>query len=230
MIHFTKMQGLGNDFIVINNIKGDISLSSEEIKKLANRRFGIGFDQLLMIESTSKAKIDFKYIIFNADGLEASQCGNGARCFASYVVKKGLIKKNIIKVETKEKIMTLEIISNNIVKVNMGKPIFEAAMIPIATKELKQHYVIEGQNAGVLSMGNPHAVIICDEIINKDIKPISIKIQNNKFFPKSVNVGFMKIIAKNKIALRVYERGVGETLACGSGACAAVVYGKKWGF
>lgn len=229
MINFTKMQALGNDFVVINNLQGDISFKKEEIKKLANRNFGIGFDQMLIVEKSIKEDIDFKYIIFNADGKEVYQCGNGARCFAIYAKEKSLTKKNIIKVETKTKIMTLEIIAKNKVKIDMGEPIFTPELIPIRSKELKQKITILGLDFGVLSMGNPHAITICDDLINKDIKTIAKNIQKNELFPEGVNVGFMQIINKEEIILRVYERGSGETYACGSGACAAVVYGNSEG-
>ena len=230
MIHFTKMQGLGNDFVVIDNTQGDICLSCEEIRDLANRKFGIGFDQLLMVAPAVSAGIDFQYTIFNSDGSEISQCGNGARCFARYVVDKGLSKSNKIKVETHSGIMSLEVNPDNSVKVNMGKPIFEPSMVPISSTILVKEYNVEGFSIGALSMGNPHAVIISDIFHDNDITSIGDKMQKNDFFPESVNVGFMNIINRGEIRLRVYERGVGETLACGSGAAASVVHGQQMGF
>ena len=229
MVYFTKMQGLGNDFIVIDNTQGNVCLSCEEIRELADRKFGIGFDQLLMVETAVSAGVDFQYTIFNADGSEVSQCGNGARCFARYVFEKGLVKSNKITVETRSGIMTLEMNRDNTVKVNMGAPVFDPLAVPISTQELAKEYRVEGFSIGALSMGNPHAVIIVDRYNDSDIKSIGTKIQNADFFPESANVGFMIVVNRTEISLRVYERGVGETLACGSGAAAAVVHGQQMG-
>ena len=229
MINFTKMQGLGNDFIVINNIDGDISLSVEEIRRLSDRRFGIGFDQLLMVESPSSNDVDFRYVIFNADGSEVSQCGNGARCFALYVRKKDLAFKNPITVETNSGKLTLTINKDDSVSVEMGEPNFTPSQIPFNAHEESASYDIEGFKIGALSMGNPHAVLVLDDLDSNNINAIASKIQKSNHFPEGVNIGFMQIINNNEIKLRVIERGVGETLACGSGACAAVVYGNKLG-
>ena len=229
MINFTKMQGLGNDFIVINNIDGDISLSVEEIRRLSDRRFGIGFDQLLMVESPSSNDVDFRYVIFNADGSEVSQCGNGARCFALYVRKKDLAFKNPITVETNSGKLTLTINKDDSVSVEMGEPNFTPSQIPFNAHEESISYDIEGFKIGALSIGNPHAIMVLDDLDSININAIASKIQKSNHFPEGVNVGFMQIINKNEIKLRVIERGVGETLACGSGACAAVVYGNKLG-
>ena len=229
MVYFTKMQGLGNDFIVIDNTQGNVCLSCEEIRGLADRKFGIGFDQLLMVEPAVSAGVDFKYTIFNADGSEVSQCGNGARCFARYVVEKDLFKNNKITVETRAGIMHLEINRDNTVKVNMGAPIFNPLEVPISAQRLAKEYNVEGISMGALSMANPHAVIISDSFNDNDIKTIGTKIQNASFFPESVNVGFMRVVNRTEINLRVYERGAGETLACGSGAAAAVVHGQQMG-
>ncbi len=229
MIYFTKMQGLGNDFIVIDNIEGDISLSTEEIRQLSDRRFGIGFDQLLMVESASTEGVDFRYVIFNADGFEANQCGNGARCFALYLQKKDLTNKNTITVETNSGNLVMTINQDNSVLVEMGEPNFVPSKIPFITQSQAIEYSLEGQKVGVLSIGNPHAVIILKNIDEEDIEIIATNLQNSDYFPESVNVGFMQILARNKINLRVIERGVGETLACGSGACAAVVHGVQLG-
>ena len=229
MIYFTKMQGLGNDFIVIDNIEGDVSLSTEEIRQLADRRFGIGFDQLLMVESASTKSVDFRYVIFNADGSEVSQCGNGARCFALYLQKKDLTNKNTITVETNSGNLVLTINQDKSVRVEMGEPNFVPSEIPFITQSQAIEYSLEGQKVGVLSIGNPHAVIILKDIDTEDIEDIATRLQNSDYFPESVNVGFMQILARNKINLRVIERGVGETLACGSGACAAVIHGIQLG-
>ena len=223
------MQGLGNDFIVINNIEGDVSLSTEEIRQLSDRRYGIGFDQLLMVENANTKGVDFRYVIFNADGSEVSQCGNGARCFALYLQKKELINKNTITVETNLGKLVMTINQDKSVCVEMGKPSFNPSEIPFIIDSQAIEYSLEGQNMGVLSIRNPHAVIILEDIDVKYIDDFATKLQNSDYFPESVNVGFMKILSRNKINLRVIERGVGETLACGSGACAAVVHGIQLG-
>jgi len=227
MIHFTKMHGLGNDFAVINNIDGDVSLSTDEIHKLSDRHFGIGFDQLLMVESASSKDADFRYVIFNADGSEVSQCGNGARCIALYIQKKNLSHKNPLSVETNAGIMILTINSDDSVRVEMGEPNFLPSKIPLNINEEISEYLIEGFKVGSLSIGNPHAVLILDNI--SDIDSIALKIQSSSYFPEGVNVGFMKVLNKNEVQLRVVERGAGETLACGSGACAAVIHGIRLG-
>ena len=227
MIYFTKMQGLGNDFIVVDNTQGNVCFSNEEIRELADRKFGIGFDQLLMVEQAMSPGVDFQYVIFNADGSEVAQCGNGARCFARYVVEKDLINSRKITVETRSGIMTLEVNRDNSVRVNMGAAIFEPSTVPIATETMAKEYVVEGVSIGALSMGNPHAVIISDSFSDGDIKSIGTKMQQSDFFPKSANIGFMSVVNRNEVNLRVYERGVGETLACGSGAAAAVIHGQQ---
>jgi len=229
MINFTKMQGLGNDFIVIDNIEGNVCLSTEEIRQLSDRRFGIGFDQLLMVESASTKDIDFRYVIFNADGSEVSQCGNGARCFALYLQKKELINKNTITVETNSGNLIITINQDKSVRVEMGKPSFNPSDIPFNIDSQAIEYLLEGQKMGVLSIGNPHAVIMLEDIDGEDIKAIATNLQNSNYFPESVNVGFMQILSNNEINLRVIERGVGETLACGSGACTAVIHGIQLG-
>jgi len=229
MINFTKMQGLGNDFIVIDNIEGNVCLSTEEIRQLSDRRFGIGFDQLLMVESASTRDVDFRYVIFNADGSEVNQCGNGARCFALYLQKKELTNKNTITVETNSGNLVLSISQDKSVRVEMGEPIFNPSEIPFIIDSQAIEYSLEGQKMGVLSIRNPHAVIILKNIDQEDIEDIATRLQNSDYFPESVNVGFMQILSSNEINLRVIERGVGETLACGSGACAAVIHGIQLG-
>ena len=223
------MQGLGNDFIVINNIDGDVSLSAEEIRRLADRRLGIGFDQLLMVENSSLEDVDFRYVIYNADGSEVGQCGNGARCFARFVEKNNLINKSVIRVETISGILELTINHDNTVLVDMGSPVFEPNNIPFNFEKTETEYLVDGQIMGVLSIGNPHAIIHIEDINSNDIISIGTKVQDSNYFPESVNVGFMQIINSGEIYLRVIERGVGETLACGSGACAAVVHGIRLG-
>jgi len=219
------MHGLGNDFIVIDNIEGDVSLSTEEIRQLSDRRFGIGFDQLLMVESSNSKSVDFRYVIFNADGSEVSQCGNGARCLALYLQKKDLTNKNTITVETNSGNLVLTINQDKSVRVEMGVPSFIPLDVPFIIQDQAIEYILDGQKMGVLSIKNPHAILILEDIDVKDVEDTATKLQNSDYFPESINVGFMQILNRNEINLRVIERGVGETLACGSGACAAVVHG-----
>ncbi len=227
-INFTKMHGLGNDFMVIDAINQTISLSEIPIGELSDRHFGVGFDQLLLVEKAIKDEMDFKYRIFNADGSEVEQCGNGARCFARFVGKKGLTSKNPIAVETQNTDMSLLINEDDTVKVDMGVPDLryeEDQVIPV--NEFRERYRIlrEKYPGCVLSVGNPHYVMVKDDIRNINIRDIAMEIQDSGFFPQGINVGFMQIDDRGQIQLRVYERGVGETLSCGSGACAAVIYG-----
>ncbi len=225
LVNFTKMHGLGNDFMVIDNTKGDILLTKKQIQTLADRHFGIGFDQLLMVESSQE--FDFGYRIFNANGFEVEQCGNGARCFARFVRKKSLSSANPLKVETQAGVIELSINADNSVTVAMGKPSFEPSKIGLLL-EKSDNYQLEGFELGAVSMGNPHLVMIVDDI-NIDIKTTAIILQNSTKLKNSANIGFMQIVNQDEIRLRVYERGAGETLACGSGACAATAYGVKIG-
>jgi len=224
-LNFTKMHGLGNDFIVINNLNEVFNENSINIPKLANRHTGIGFDQLLIVESSERVGIDFKYRIFNADGQEVQQCGNGARCFALYVFEKKLTNKKILNVETLNGDIELTINNDSTVIVNMGKPEFEPSKIPANFNNQHKKYSINDIELGILSMGNPHAVILANNIANLEIDKTAKDIQNSGYFPEGVNVGFMQINSDSNISLRVFERGVGETQACGTGACAAVVFG-----
>ena len=232
LLPFTKMQGTGNDFIILNQLDVDYGLSKEVIEKLANRQYGIGFDQLLIIENSINPKAEFKYRIFNADGNEVEQCGNGARCFFQYIINKKLSNNSSIVVETKSGLITLQYNSNELVEVNMGEPIFNYEDIPFISNNEKLKIKIDDTlvDINVISMGNPHAVIKIDDFNKCDIKAISESLQNSSQFPKSVNVGFLKTIDKNTIRLKVYERGSGLTLACGTGACAAAVIAisQKW--
>ena len=228
-INFTKMHGLGNDFIVIDNINNLFDENLINIPQLADRHTGIGFDQLLIVESSSRSNIDFKYRIFNADGEEVQQCGNGARCFALYVFKKGLTSKKVLNVETLNGDIKLTINNAFSVTVDMGKPVLTPSKIPANFDKQSNHYLINGYEMGVISMGNPHAVIISSEIERLKIDKTAQDIQNSGYFPEGVNVGFMQINSPRDISLRVYERGVGETQACGTGACVAVVYGVESG-
>jgi len=219
------MHGLGNDFIVINNLNDTFNQNLINIPKLANRHTGIGFDQLLIVDSSERADIDFKYRIFNADGKEVQQCGNGARCFALYVFEKKLTSKRKLNVETLNGVIELIINDASSVTVNMGEPEFTPSKIPANFDNQHKKYLINSTEIGALSMGNPHAVIIANNIDNLEIEMTAKDIQNSSYFPESVNVGFMQINSPNNISLRVFERGVGETQACGTGACAAVVFG-----
>ena len=228
-INFTKMHGLGNDFMVIDNLSGQIKLSSEQISALADRHFGVGFDQLLMVESCSTPAVDFRYLIYNADGSEVEQCGNGARCFARFVYEKQLTNNNPIRVETSAGLMSLVINDDSSVRVDMGMPNFEPERVPLLDEIQSQTYQIEGYEMGVLSIGNPHCVLLVDQLDSMEIEPIAQQIQNSHQLPNQANIGFMQILSRDEISLRVYERGAGETLACGSGACAAVIHGIRLG-
>ncbi len=229
ILEFTKMHGLGNDFVVIDGINQSVSLSNNTIRKLADRHFGIGFDQLLLVEAPTTANADFLYRIFNADGSEVNQCGNGARCFARFVHDKRLSSKNPLVVDTNTGQLHLQTDADNNVTVNMGIPRHKPEEIPIEAEAEFAVYTIlhEGTEIrfGAVSVGNPHAVIQTESIDNAPIATLGHAIEHNPLFPEQVNVGFMQIIDEHHIRLRVYERGVGETLACGSGACAAAVIG-----
>ncbi|CUR53767.1 Diaminopimelate epimerase [Serratia symbiotica] len=226
---FSKMHGLGNDFIILDGINQNIQFSSKLIKKLSNRNTGIGFDQLLIVESSNNPKLDFNYRIFNANGNEVTQCGNGARCFAYFVQKKGLTKKKKIHVSTKTGNIIMNIIKNNKISVNMGKPNFKKKItfhLIQSIKEINDTYKnLNIKLFGIVSIGNPHCVIQVTNINSEKIKLIGSILEKNKCFPERANIGFIKIITKKCIKLRVYERDVGETKACGSGACAAVAIG-----
>lgn len=228
-IYFSKMHGLGNDFVIIDKINQVFNISKKIIQNISNRNTGIGFDQLLIIEKSDSKKYDFYYRIFNANGMEVSQCGNGARCFAYFVYLKKLIKKKIFFIKTHTNCMQVEIYNKNKIIINMGKPIFDPKNIPILFPKMLKKYcmILNNKNIyfGAVSIGNPHCVIFVDDIKNYPVKKIGFLISKNILFPNEINVNFIQIINSNHILLRVYERGVGETKACGSGACAAVVIG-----
>ncbi|CAM4272457.1 diaminopimelate epimerase [Pseudoalteromonas ostreae] len=224
------MHGLGNDFVVIDNITQNVFLSRDQIKKLADRHFGIGFDQLLMVEAPYSPDLDFHYRIFNADGNEVEQCGNGARCFARFVRMKGLTNKHKVTVSTKSGNLTLYIEKDGQVTVNMGHPNFEPSKIPLKATKRELTYIIRAEEhtvfSGAVSMGNPHCVLEVDDIETADVSTLGPLLENHERFPQRVNVGFMQVINSEHIKLRVWERGVNETLACGTGACAAMVIGQ----
>jgi len=228
-LKFTKMHGLGNDFIVVNALEGPFSLDASLIARLADRHFGIGFDQLLVVEAPASDEMDFSYRIFNSDGGEVEQCGNGARCFARYVYERGLTSKRRIRVGTMSGIITPEIIADEQVRVDMGTPQLAPDRIPFVAPAEAPYYDLEldGETIriGAVSMGNPHAVQVVE---NLDTAPVTTQgplIECHERFPQRVNAGYMQIIDRSSIRLRVWERGAGETLACGTGACAAVVAG-----
>lgn len=234
MLKFSKMHGLSNDFIVINAIDQTVLLTEKHIRFMADRHAGIGCDQVLLVEKSGLPDVDFRYRIFNADGGEVSQCGNGARCFARYVKDKGLTTKDNIAVETASGIIYPSLQADGQVRVNMGKPRFIPAEIPFNSPEQKTTYMLPialGQQIEIaaLSMGNPHAVLLVDDVATAPVADIGPKVECHPQFPARVNVGFMQLVDHDHIKLRVHERGVGETSACGTGACAAVVSGIRRG-
>ena len=232
--NFTKMQGTGNDFVIFEAFSKPLSLSVEKIKYVADRHLGIGCDQVLLVEPSKSDEVDVYYRIFNSDGGEVAQCGNGARCVAIYLNSKGFVEKSNIIAETKSSRLILEIYNNNSVTVNMGIPDFEPVNIPLNVNEKLGKYSISSNNKeiifGATSVGNPHAVIIVDNIESASVKSIGNTLQKHGIFPEGVNVGFVQILDRKNIRLRVYERGTGETLACGSGACAAVAVVYQQGY
>jgi diaminopimelate epimerase len=232
-IRFTKMHGLGNDFVVIDAINQAVELSGEQARRLADRHFGVGCDQILVVQKPSSAAVDFRYRIFNADGGEVEQCGNGARCFVRFVFDKGLTDQREIRVETRSGIIAPRLESNGEVSVDMGVPRFAAAEIPFLSDSdaVLQPLVIGDRqiDISVVSMGNPHAVQLVDDVATAPVDRDGPQIESHPRFPQRVNAGFMQVADRHAIRLRVYERGVGETLACGTGACAAVVAGVRRG-
>ena len=225
---FTKMHGLGNDFVLIDCINQSVHFSLEQLRYLANRRLGIGCDQILLVEKT-ESDADFRYRIFNSDGHEVEQCGNGARCFVRYVYDKGMTHKKEIRVETLGGIIAPKLETNGEVTVNMGIPKFEPKEIPFIAEKRMLTYLLDVDERqiefSILSIGNPHAVQIVEDINHSPILAEGSLIENHSRFPKRVNAGYMQVVTREHINLRVYERGAGETLSCGTGACAAVVAG-----
>ncbi|OCG23203.1 diaminopimelate epimerase [Gilliamella sp. wkB108] len=232
-MNFSKMHGLGNDFMVIDAVTQNVHLSTEMIKRLADRYTGVGFDQLLIVEPPYAPDVDFHYRIFNADGSEVQQCGNGARCFARFVRLKGLTKKRTLKVSTMKGNIVLTVNEDETVRVNMGQPIFEPNKVPFKAIKEEKTYIIRAQErtvlCGVASMGNPHCVIQVDNVLTAEVTTLGPLLETHERFPERANVGFMHIIDRDNINLRVFERGVGETQACGTGACAAVAVGINQG-
>ncbi|MGJ0492287.1 diaminopimelate epimerase [Methylobacter sp.] len=229
MINFTKMHGLGNDFVVIDAINQHVALTAEQIRQLSDRHFGIGFDQLLLVEKPVNDNADFKYRIFNADGSEVAQCGNGARCFARFVRDKQLTDKDEIRVDTNSGQLLLHLDEDDLVTVNMGIPRHAPDEIPMLAEEESKYYTVAVNDTerafGAVSMGNPHAVLQVNDVKTAPVAELGSELERHPVFPERANIGFMQVVDRQHIRLRVFERGAGETLACGSGACAAVVIG-----
>jgi len=230
IVEFTKMHGLGNDFVVIDAIRQKISLTPEQIRFIATRHFGVGCDQLLLVELAAKhSDADFRYRIFNADGSEVAQCGNGARCFARFVRDKKLSYKDNILVDTHGGQLLLSFDDDGLITVNMGIPRHNPAIIPLRAEQEEKFYTVDVNGVekafGAVSMGNPHAVLKVSDVQLAQVSDVGEALESHPFFPERANIGFMQVIDRKNIKLRVYERGAAETLACGSGACAAVVIG-----
>ncbi len=239
-LKFTKMHGAGNDFVVIDAINPPANFTPEQWRWIADRRFGIGADQILVVERPNRPDVDFRYRIFNADGGEVEQCGNGARAFVKFVVDKGLTEKREIRVETMSGVITPRLEDDGRITVDMGAPVFDPARVPFDHSGLAARKVGDASlwpldvsggttDIAVLSMGNPHAVQVVDDVETAPVLRDGPAIESHPRFPKRVNAGFMQVVSRQQVRLRVYERGAGETLACGTGACAAVVAGISLG-
>ena len=228
-LRFTKMQGAGNDFVVLDGIGQRVALAPEALRRIADRHFGIGADQILVVERPTVPGVDFRYRIYNADGGEVEQCGNGARCFVRFVREKGMTTKSEIRVETLSGIIVPRLERDGRVTVDMGRPVLEPARVPFVSDSdaLVQSLDVEGDRVEItaLSMGNPHAVQVVDDVAAAPVGTLGPRIERHARFPQRVNAGFMEVVDRHRIRLRVYERGAGETLACGTGACAAAVAG-----
>ena len=234
LLHFTKMHGAGNDFVMLDGISQYFRLQPEQIRALSDRHFGVGCDQVLLVEAPRSPEVDFRYRIFNADGQEVEQCGNGARCFARFVRERKLTNKRNISVETAAGVIELRVRTRSDVEVDMGVPELEPSRIPFSAARCARSYplAVDGQELeiGAVSMGNPHAVYRVPDVDTAPVAQLGPLIEGHDDFPQRANAGFMQVVSDRHIRLRVYERGVGETLACGSGACAAVVYGSNRGW
>lgn len=233
LLRFTKMHGAGNDFVVLDGVRQHLALSTEQMRLLADRHFGVGCDQILLVEKPQHPEADFRYRIFNADGGEVEQCGNGARCFVRFVHDQKLTSKSEIVVETHNGLIRPRLEADGNVTVNMGAPMFDAARLPFTggTGAVSEALSVAGQTLEIsaISMGNPHAVQVVEDIQSAAVETLGPLIEHHPRFPRRVNAGFMQVTDRNHIRLRVYERGSGETLACGTGACAAVVAGIRRG-
>ncbi|WP_439291979.1 MULTISPECIES: diaminopimelate epimerase [Rahnella] len=232
-MQFSKMHGLGNDFMVVDAVTQNVYFSPELIRRLSDRHRGVGFDQLLVVEPPYDPELDFHYRIFNADGSEVAQCGNGARCFACFVRIKGLTNKRDIRVSTQTGRMVLTVTEDEEVQVNMGEPVFEPQQVPFRAVKPEKTYILRAEErtvfCGVVSMGNPHCVLQVEDVLTAEVDILGPMLESHERFPERVNVGFMQILSPESVKLRVYERGAGETQACGSGACAAVAVGIQQG-
>lgn len=232
-VDFTKMQGTGNDFVVVDAFSRSIALSADQLRRIADRHFGVGCDQILLVERSIDADADFRYRIFNADGGEVEQCGNGARCFARFVRDKGLSQKDELVVDTLGGRIRPHVLPDGNVAVQMGLPRFEPKDVPFVAERRALVYDLEVDGssvpASVLSMGNPHAVQLVPDVEQAPVTTQGPRVEHHIRFPKRVNAGYMQVMNRRHIALRVWERGAGETLGCGSGACAAVVAGRSRG-
>ncbi|KAB7622708.1 diaminopimelate epimerase [Alkalilimnicola sp. S0819] len=232
-LNFTKMHGLGNDFVVIDAVRQRVNLSTEQIRHLADRRYGVGADQILLAETSQKPGADFRYRIFNADGGEVEQCGNGVRCLGRFLREQGLSEKSELVVETLAGDTRIQLREDGQVAVNMGPPVLSPADIPFEAEARASHYPLavggETHQIGAASMGNPHAVLRVRDLENAPVAHLGALIESHPRFPRRVNVGFMQVKRRDHVRLRVFERGVGETRACGTGACAAAVVGQIQG-
>lgn len=231
-VPFTKMHGLGNDFVVLDERARSYGLDAAQLARIADRRFGIGCDQILVISPSALPAAAARYGIFNADGSAAEHCGNGVRCVARYLRDEGGVDDDTLLIEIAGELYDLAFTDDDDVRVNMGKPIFEPARIPLAAATLASRYpiTVDGREYefGCVSMGNPHAVMLVEDVENAPVAAIGAALQQHDAFPARVNVGFMQIDTRDRFRLRVFERGVGETLACGTGACAAMAVAHRW--
>lgn len=232
-LHFTKMQGTGNDFVVLDATRTPFAPDPALLQRLTDRRYGVGCDQVLVVQAPTAPGLDFDYRIFNADGSEVGQCGNGARCLARFVSDRGLSRARTLRVRTRTTLLEMELLDDGRVRVNMGMPRFEPRDIPFTAPARAERYSLALDRGmielGVLSMGNPHAVLEVADVDRAPVEELGAALQKHPAFPDRVNVGFLQVVDRGRARLRVYERGVGETLSCGSGACAALVMGKLWG-
>ena len=239
-IRFTKMQGAGNDFVVLDETRGLLGLTAADYRFLADRHFGVGADQILSVRAAPTPDVDFEYVIHNADGGEVEQCGNGSRCFVRFVLEQGLTQKNTVRVKVHGGVITLQELPDGQVKVDMGEPVLDLPRIPFNpthSSAVNEHGLLwqlalgeTSADVAVVSMGNPHAVMTVADVEHAPVSSFGPLIEHHAAFPNRVNAGFMQVESRTQIKLRVFERGSGETLACGTGACAAVVAGIRQGF